>query len=77
MVKTTASCHGIFYVWLMMLCRHIGFVFPRAGECALTEVSELCVVRGARERDDIADVLHACDEQDETFETQSEAGMWA
>ena len=36
---------------------------------------EFCTLRGAREGNDVADVLHACDEQDETLETKAETGM--
>ncbi len=37
---------------------------------------ELRIARRAWEWDDIADVLHACDEEDETLETESEACVW-
>ena len=38
---------------------------------------ELRVLRGARERDDVTDVLHAGDEEDQALEAQAEAGMRA
>ena len=37
---------------------------------------ELCVFGCSGEGNDVADVLHAGNEEDESFETETEAGMW-
>ena len=52
------------------------------GLCALyyiicVSLLELSGLGGAWEGDDIADVLHAGDEEDESFETETEACMGA
>ena len=39
--------------------------------------SELGGLGGTWEGYDVADILHTCDEEDETLETESEAGVWA
>ena len=39
------------------------------------EGSELCVVRGTRERDYVADVGHACYEEYKAFKSEAESGM--
>ena len=38
---------------------------------------ELGSLWGARERNHVADVLHAGDEEDETLETKAESSVWA
>ena len=40
-------------------------------------ILELCRLRSTGEWDDVADVLHACNEQDEALETKSESCVWA
>lgn len=38
---------------------------------------ELCVLRCAWEGNDVANVLHACDEEDESLEAEAESSVWA
>ena len=40
-------------------------------------ISELCALWCAREGYDVADILHACDEEDEALEAEAKAGMGA
>ena len=40
-------------------------------------VLELCAAGSARERDDVADVLHSCYEQDQALKAKTESGVRA
>ena len=65
---------------ILMYARAILNIYSQGSSgvcCPESVILELGTLGSTGERDDIADVLHTSDEENEPFEAQSEASMWA